>query len=130
MRRKMSPNCRHVTCQIIATTAMLFAPGCLEANPVSGVEVIHDSESDEIVDDNCPNDPNKVEPGDCGCGTPDGSTFIGHYERSPVVDGRHKLLAKVTLDVSAVSLEPWTQRRLRRQSADGRWSWHGDPNKS
>ena len=37
---------------------------------------ICDSDGDETLDcnDNCPNDPNKTEPGDCGCGTPETDT--------------------------------------------------------
>ena len=35
-----------------------------------------DSDGDGVADcvDNCPNDPLKVEPGDCGCGTPETDT--------------------------------------------------------
>jgi hypothetical protein len=43
------------------------------------------------VYDSCPNDPNKTEPGECGCGTPEGCNFIGHYERSPVLNDWHKV---------------------------------------
>ena len=36
-------------------------------------EVYTDSDDDGVIDelDNCPNDPNKTDPGICGCGTPD-----------------------------------------------------------
>jgi endonuclease/exonuclease/phosphatase family metal-dependent hydrolase len=35
-----------------------------------------DTDGDNVIDacDNCPNDPNKVDPGLCGCGTPDDDT--------------------------------------------------------
>jgi hypothetical protein len=42
-------------------------------------EVCEDSDGDETLDchDGCPNDPNKTEPGDCGCGVPESGDSDG-----------------------------------------------------
>ncbi len=52
------------------TNEVVFAYGC--ADPTNTV----DSDGDGFMDclDDCPNDPNKTEPGQCGCGNPDVDT--------------------------------------------------------
>ncbi len=40
---------------------------------VGGVCADTDGDGTDDCSDNCPNDPNKVNPGDCGCGVPEGS---------------------------------------------------------
>ncbi len=54
-----------------------YGNGCVAAvsNDII-VNVLPDSDDDGVCDfeDNCPNDPNKINPGECGCGIPDTDT--------------------------------------------------------
>jgi hypothetical protein len=49
------------------------------AHPDRGTCDEHDTDTDAVVDpqDDCPSDPNKTEPGICGCGVPDTDTDEG-----------------------------------------------------
>ena len=59
-------------------TEMMYCSGYIEFNLVDPT-VDSDNDGTPDVDDECPNDPNKIAAGDCGCGNPEGDCPVDDY---------------------------------------------------